>query len=135
MTLPVGILAGGVARRLRPITETIPKALVEVAGQPFAEHQLDWLRRQGVDRVVFLVGYRGDMIRDTLGNGSRWGLTIEYVFDGPVLLGTGGAIRRIPSAGSGGGGMSKPGSNPSLSSPVAWSLPHPNANTIPRSAA
>src|SRR5262245_29972741 len=44
MMLPVGILAGGVARRLRPITETIPKALVEVAGRPFAEHQLDWLR-------------------------------------------------------------------------------------------
>jgi N-acetyl-alpha-D-muramate 1-phosphate uridylyltransferase len=94
MMLPVGILAGGVAQRLRPITETIPKALVEVAGRPFAEHQLDWLRRQGVDRVVFLVGYRGEMIREALGDGSRWGLTIDYLFDGPALLGTGGAIRR-----------------------------------------
>jgi len=100
MMLPVGILAGGVAQRLRPITETIPKALVEVAGRPFAEHQLDWLRHQGVDRVVFLVGYRGEMIRETLGDGSRWGLTIHYLFDGPALLGTGGAIKRgLPALG------------------------------------
>jgi NDP-sugar pyrophosphorylase family protein len=99
--LPVAILAGGVAQRLRPITETIPKALVEVAGRPFAEHQLDWLHQQGVNRVVFLVGYRGAMVRETIGDGSRWGLTIEYVFDGPALLGTGGAIRRaLPVLGS-----------------------------------
>jgi N-acetyl-alpha-D-muramate 1-phosphate uridylyltransferase len=94
MTLPVAILAGGLAHRLRPVTESIPKALVEVAGRPFAEHQLEWLRRQGVERAVFLVGYRGEMIREALGEGSRWGLTIEYVFDGPTLLGTGGAIKR-----------------------------------------
>jgi N-acetyl-alpha-D-muramate 1-phosphate uridylyltransferase len=94
MTLPVAILAGGVAQRLRPITETIPKALVEVAGRPFAEHQLDWLRQQGVARVVFLVGYRGEMIREAVGDGARWDLRIEYVFDGPTLLGTGGAIKR-----------------------------------------
>jgi NDP-sugar pyrophosphorylase family protein len=101
MTLPVAILAGGVAQRLRPITETIPKALVEVAGRPFAEHQLEWLRAQGVDRVVFLVGYRGEMIRESLGDGSRWGLRVEYIFDGPELLGTGGAIRRaLPALGS-----------------------------------
>jgi N-acetyl-alpha-D-muramate 1-phosphate uridylyltransferase len=94
MMLPVAILAGGVAHRLRPITETIPKALVEVAGRPFAEHQLEWLVEQRVERVVFLVGYRGEMIREALGDGSRWGLTVDYVFDGPTLLGTGGAIKR-----------------------------------------
>ena len=64
MTLPVAILAGGLATRLRPVTETIPKALVEVAGRPFVDHQLDWLRARGFDRVVFCVGYRGEMIRD-----------------------------------------------------------------------
>jgi N-acetyl-alpha-D-muramate 1-phosphate uridylyltransferase len=101
MTLPVGILAGGLADRLRPLTETIPKALVDVAGRPFAEHQLEWLRRRRVDRVVFLVGYRGEMIREALGDGSRWGLAIEYVFDGPRLLGTGGAIKRaLPTLGT-----------------------------------
>jgi CTP:molybdopterin cytidylyltransferase MocA len=101
MMLPVAIVAGGVAQRLRPLTETIPKALVDVAGRPFAEHQLEWLGRQGVHRVVFLIGYRGEMIREALGDGSRWGLAIEYVFDGPTLMGTGGAIKRaLPALGT-----------------------------------
>jgi N-acetyl-alpha-D-muramate 1-phosphate uridylyltransferase len=101
MMLPVAILAGGVAQRLRPITETIPKALVDVAGRRFAEHQLDWLSKQHVSRVVFLVGYLGEMIRQALGDGSRWGLAIDYVFDGPTLLGTGGAVKRaLPALGT-----------------------------------
>ena len=94
MSLPVAILAGGLATRLRPITEKIPKAMVEVAGRPFAVHQLELLKRNGVTRIVFCVGYRGDMIVDALGDGSRWGLSVDYVFDGPQLLGTGGALRR-----------------------------------------
>ena len=73
VSLPVAILAGGLATRLRPVTETIPKSLVEVAGRPFAEHQLEWLRRQGIDRVVFCVAYRGEMIREALGDGDRAG--------------------------------------------------------------
>jgi N-acetyl-alpha-D-muramate 1-phosphate uridylyltransferase len=101
VSLPVAILAGGTATRLRPITETIPKALVDVNGRPFAEYQLDWLRDEGVQRVIFCIGYRGDMIRDALGDGSRWGLTIEYVFDGEQLLGTAGALKRaLPVIGS-----------------------------------
>jgi NDP-sugar pyrophosphorylase family protein len=96
----VAILAGGLATRLRPATETTPKALIEVAGRPFAEHQLDWLRAQGVEDVKFLVGHRGEMIRDAVGDGSRWRLRIEYIFDGERLLGTGGALRRaLPSLG------------------------------------
>jgi NDP-sugar pyrophosphorylase family protein len=94
VSLPVAILAGGLATRLHPVTTTVPKALVEVAGRPFAEHQLDWLRSQGVDRVVFCVAHLGDMIRDALGNGSRWNLRIDYVFDGGTLLGTAGALKR-----------------------------------------
>jgi NDP-sugar pyrophosphorylase family protein len=94
MSLPVAILAGGLATRLRPVTEQIPKALVDVAGAPFAVHQVAWLREQGVDRIVFCVGYRGEMIRDELGDGSRWNVSIEYVFDGDRLLGTGGALKR-----------------------------------------
>jgi N-acetyl-alpha-D-muramate 1-phosphate uridylyltransferase len=94
MSLPVAILAGGLATRLRPVTETIPKALVEVAGRPFAEHQLAWLRREGVRRVVFCVAYLGEMIRDALGDGQRFGLQIDYVFDGEPLLGTAGALKR-----------------------------------------
>ena len=92
--IPVAILAGGLATRLGPVTATVPKALVEVAGRPFAEHQIEWLAGQGVGRVVFLVAHCGELIRRTLGDGSRWGLSLEYLFDGPRLLGTGGAIKR-----------------------------------------
>jgi MurNAc alpha-1-phosphate uridylyltransferase len=94
VSFPVAILAGGLATRLRPVTETIPKALVDVAGRPFAEHQIEWLRSQGIDRVVFCVAYLGEMIRDAIGAGERWNLSIEYVFDSEPLLGTGGALKR-----------------------------------------
>src|SRR4051812_42459269 len=92
--LPIAILAGGLATRLRPVTETIPKALIEVAGEPFLAHQLRLLKRNGFDRVVLCVGYLGEMIRDFAGDGQSFGLRVEYVFDGPKLLGTAGALRR-----------------------------------------
>ena len=94
MSLPVAILAGGLATRLRPITERIPKILIDVAGRPFAEHQLDLLQRQGITQVVYCVGYLGEQVRDALGDGGPRGMSLEYVFDGPKLLGTGGALRR-----------------------------------------
>jgi NDP-sugar pyrophosphorylase family protein len=94
MRLPVAILAGGVAMRLRPITEHVPKILVDIDGRPFAAHQLDLLKRQGVSRVVYCVGYRGEQVQQVLGDGDQWGLQLEYVFDGPQLLGTGGALRQ-----------------------------------------
>jgi NDP-sugar pyrophosphorylase family protein len=100
VSLPVAILAGGLATRLRPITETIPKALVEVAGRPFAVHQAELLRSQGITEVVWLVGYRASQIEAALGHGSRFGLRFVYVHDGPILLGTGGALRRaLPQLG------------------------------------
>ena len=92
--LPVAILAGGLATRLRPITEKIPKALVEVAGKPFVFHQLDWLQRQKVDRVVLCVGYLSEMIREQVGSGERWGIEVKYSLDGEKLLGTGGALKK-----------------------------------------
>jgi NDP-sugar pyrophosphorylase family protein len=91
---PVAILAGGTATRLRPITETIPKALLNVAGEPFLAHQLRLVRAQGFRDVVLCVGYRGEMIQDAIGAGDRFGLRVEYSFDGERLLGTGGALRR-----------------------------------------
>jgi NDP-sugar pyrophosphorylase family protein len=94
VSLPVAILAGGLATRLHPVTTTVPKALVDVAGRPFAEHQLEWLRSQSVERVVFCVAHLGEMIRDALGDGSRWKIHIDYVFDGGTLLGTAGALKR-----------------------------------------
>jgi NDP-sugar pyrophosphorylase family protein len=92
--LPIAILAGGLATRLRPITETVPKALIEIASEPFLAHQLRLLKRHGFERVVLCVAYLSDQIRDFAGDGSRFGLQIEYSPDGPQLLGTAGAIRR-----------------------------------------
>jgi N-acetyl-alpha-D-muramate 1-phosphate uridylyltransferase len=92
--LPVVILAGGLATRLRPLTDTIPKALVELNGKPFVEHQLLLLRERGVTRVVFCLGYRAEQIRECVGNGLRFGLQIDYSLDGPRLLGTAGAVRQ-----------------------------------------
>lgn len=92
--LPVAILAGGLASRLRPITQTVPKALVEVAGQPFIIRQLDYLREQGVSTVVLCVGYLGDMIEAVVGDGSKFGIHVRYSPDGPTLLGTGGALKK-----------------------------------------
>lgn len=91
---PVIILAGGLATRLRPLTETIPKALIKVANKPFICHQLDYLKKQGITQVVLCVGYLGEMIESIVGNGSAWNIKVSYSFDGPILLGTGGAIKQ-----------------------------------------
>ena len=91
--LPVAILAGGLATRLHPITQTIPKALVPVAGEPFLFHQLRYLRAQGVRRVVICTGYLGEMIEEAVGSGGAFGLHVEVARDGDKLLGTGGALK------------------------------------------
>lgn len=92
--LPVAILAGGLATRLRPITDRIPKALVEINGEPFIAHQLRLLRTRGIRRVVLCLGYLGEMVREFVHDGSAYDLTVEYSFDGPVLRGTAGAIHQ-----------------------------------------
>jgi NDP-sugar pyrophosphorylase family protein len=98
--LPVAILAGGLATRLRPLTENTPKLLLEVAGEPFFSHQLRLLHAAGLTRVVVCVGHLGEMIVDRYGDGAAWGVQLEYSFDGPQLLGTGGAlIRALPRLG------------------------------------
>jgi NDP-sugar pyrophosphorylase family protein len=93
MSYPVVILAGGLGTRLGEITKTIPKALVEVNGEPFLAHQLRLLRRNGIDRVVMCISHLGEMIREYAGDGSAFGVRLDYTFDGPVLRGTAGAIR------------------------------------------
>jgi len=94
MSLPVAILAGGLATRLRPITEKIPKSLVPVSGEPFLAHQLRLLRARGIERAVLCVGHLGEMIEREFGDGRDWGIELRYSFDGPTLLGTGGALRQ-----------------------------------------
>jgi MurNAc alpha-1-phosphate uridylyltransferase len=91
---PVAILSGGMATRLHPLTETVPKALVDVNGEPFIAHQLRLLHANGIERVIICAGYLGELIQDCIGNGERFGVQVEFSFDGPTLLGTAGAIRK-----------------------------------------
>ena len=93
----VAILAGGLATRLRPLTEVIPKALVDVAGKPFIVRQLAYLREQGISHVVLCIGYLGNMVQNVVGSGEGFGLNVSYSEDGPTLLGTGGALRKATS--------------------------------------
>jgi NDP-sugar pyrophosphorylase family protein len=81
------ILAGGRGTRMQPVTDEIPKALVPVAGRPFVEHQLEWLRSQGVANLVLCLGYRGAQLREVVGDRAR------YVDEGEELRGTAGALR------------------------------------------
>src|SRR6267378_4457078 len=98
--LPVAILAGGLATRLRPLTEKIPKVLLPVAGKPFLAHQLELLRAQGIRKVVLCVGFLGGLVQKEFGDGRAFDLELEYSFDGPALLGTGGALRQaLPKLG------------------------------------
>src|ERR1700751_1258719 len=94
-SLPVVILAGGLATRLRPLTEKIPKSLIEVAERPFLEHQIALLRENGISRLFLCVGHLGEMIEERFGGGSRFGVHISYSYDGSELLGTGGAIKKL----------------------------------------
>lgn len=72
---------------MQPLTDTIPKALIPVAGRPFVEHQLDWLHSQGARDIVFCIGYRGEQLREVVGDRAR------YVDEGDELRGTAGALR------------------------------------------
>src|SRR4029077_9493080 len=94
---PVVILAGGMATRLGSISRTTPKALIEVNGEPFIVHQLRLLRERGLSRVFLCVGHLGEQIRQCVGNGASFDLNVQYSFDGPRLLGTGGAIKKALS--------------------------------------
>jgi NDP-sugar pyrophosphorylase family protein len=94
---PVAILVGGVASRMRPHTDKVPKALLAVAGRPFIAHQLTLLRDRQITDVVLCVGHLGEQIEEFVGDGRAWGLRVRYSPDGPRLLGTGGALRRALS--------------------------------------
>jgi NDP-sugar pyrophosphorylase family protein len=91
---PLALLAGGTATRMRPLTEKVPKALLEVAGEPFIAHQLRLFRREGIAKVVLCVGYKSEMIQAFVGDGSTFDLEVIFSADGPTLLGTGGALRK-----------------------------------------
>ena len=87
------ILAGGLATRMRPRTLTIAKAMLEVAGRPFIDWQLEALARAGYDEVVLCIAFLGEQIEEHVGDGARFGLLVRYSNEGPTLLGTAGALR------------------------------------------
>ena len=96
-SMPTAILAGGLGTRLKPFTDDMPKALVPVLGEPFVFHQLRLLRARGITEIVMLVGYLGEQIVEVVGDGGRFDMKVEYLFDGKELLGTGGAIIKARS--------------------------------------
>ena len=92
-TLSCAILCGGLATRLRPRTEKIPKSLIPINGEPFITHQLRLLASHDVRHIVLCVGYLGEMIRDLVSDGAQFGVDVRYSVDIPQPLGTAGAIR------------------------------------------
>jgi len=88
------ILAAGRGERLRPITETMPKALVEVRGRSLLERHLDHLLAAGIETVVINLGWHGQQIADRVGSGSDYGLNVIYSPEGDDILETGGGIHR-----------------------------------------
>ncbi|MBI2989722.1 MAG: NTP transferase domain-containing protein [Candidatus Magasanikbacteria bacterium] len=93
------ILAGGLGTRISDLAKDIPKSMIALNGRPFVDHQLRLLKQSGVQEVILSVGYRGEMIRDYVGDGASWGIGVSYVDEGADLRGTGGAIRFIQEHG------------------------------------
>jgi len=88
------ILAGGLATRLYPITQSVPKVLLNVGGRPFINHQIDLLKKKGIRQLIICAGFLGEQIQSYLGDGTNTGVSIKYSFDGDELLGTGGALKK-----------------------------------------
>ena len=88
------ILAAGRGERLRPLTDSTPKPLLEAGGKPLIEHHLEHLASAGFREIVINLSHLGDQIRDKLGNGATWGLNIRYSPEPPGALGTGGGIKK-----------------------------------------
>jgi NDP-sugar pyrophosphorylase family protein len=86
------ILAGGLGTRLREVVQDKPKPMADIAGKPFIEYQIKLLQRDGVERVIFCVGYLYEQIQNHFGDGKAWGMKFEYSIE-DELLGTAGALK------------------------------------------
>jgi NDP-sugar pyrophosphorylase family protein len=94
MTIPVAILAGGLAKRLKKNTLNKPKALIDIAGKPFISRQLSYLSNQNIKDIVICTAHLGNQIKDYVGDGSKYNLKVSYSDDGDKLLGTGGSLKK-----------------------------------------
>lgn len=87
------ILAGGLGTRLRPLTYETPKPLLPIKGKPIVEHAILNFKKHGVDEVILSIGYMADKIKNYFGDGSKWGMKIDYCVESEPL-GTGGALKK-----------------------------------------
>ncbi len=94
--MQVIILSAGRGERLRPLTDSIPKPLIEVGGEPLIVRHIKKLKHHGFDNIVINISHLGDLIKQKLGNGELWGVQIQYSEENPVLE-TGGGIRHALS--------------------------------------
>ena len=98
--LPLVVLAGGFGTRLGSLTENIPKCLIKIRGRAFVDWQIDSFIMNGISEIVFCVSHKSEMVQDYLGDGSKYGIRIQYSVDGIMQLGTGGAIvKALPMLG------------------------------------
>ena len=93
------ILAAGRGERLRPLTDTVPKSLLEVRGRPLIEHHLEALSRAGFSEIVINLSWLGNQVRDRLGDGGNFNLTIEYSDEPQALETAGGILQALPLLG------------------------------------
>lgn len=91
--MQIAILAGGLATRLRALTEKIPKSMVKIYDKPFLEYQIDLLKKQGIKNIVLCIGYLGEQIQEHFGDGKRFGVKIQHSHEGERLLDTAGALK------------------------------------------
>ncbi|MBI5241986.1 MAG: nucleotidyltransferase family protein [Elusimicrobia bacterium] len=86
------IVAGGRGERMRPWSDGMPKLMLPVLGKPLLEHQLGWLKRSGVARAVMCLGYKAEAVREHFGDGSRWGVALDYCVEASPR-GTAGCVK------------------------------------------
>jgi len=88
------IVAGGRGERMRPWSDSLPKPMIPVFGKPLLEHQLEWLRRNAVREVIMCLGYKAEVVQSHFGDGSRWGLRVDYHVE-TEPRGTAGCVRDV----------------------------------------
>ncbi len=94
--MKAAILAGGLGKRLRPLTDDRPKPMIEVSGTPILGWQIAWLASHAISDIVLCTGYMRESIINYVGNGSKFGVRVSYVTEDEPL-GTGGALKNAES--------------------------------------
>ncbi len=92
--MQVVILVGGLATRLKPITEKIPKSMIRINEKPFLEYQIELLKKNNLTDILLCIGHLSSQIKDYFGDGKRFGVRLDYSEEKEELLGTGGALKK-----------------------------------------